>query len=246
MFTDDVIEPLLPFDGWYPFNKVNWYYIALIWESFMTSIVVCIYGFVSMTNSSFTLSLCMELKVLGYSIESIISENNRKNIVKGINKIETNNGIKNNLKNIIKRHQLLAQMASEFNDVTGDPMFLNYVFGSVFITLTIFTATVVDNLYNSLRYFFMFCSLLLEIFFQCLNGQLLSDHSETLTGSIYKADWTYADNDTKIILLILMSRTQKPFQYTANGFLVMNLESFSSVCSMSYQFFNLLYTMYYN
>ncbi|KAL0881060.1 hypothetical protein ABMA27_002191 [Loxostege sticticalis] len=235
---------LYPFDGWYPFDKVNWYYTAYLWESFMTFIVVCVYAFSNMIHASYTSFICMELEILGVSIKDLITPDDVTNITNHLKVQEIHSHIKRKLKTIIRRHQFLAQLASELNIVLGDMMLLNYIFGSVFITLTIFTATVVDNMYKSLRYFFMFCSLIVEIFFNCMIGQVLSNHSEQLTDAIYSADWPFADNETKVMLLILMRRTQKPFEYTANGYLAMNLNSFSGVCSMSYQLFNLIRTAY--
>jgi hypothetical protein len=39
---------------------------------------------------------------------------------------------------------------------------------------------VVDDLYKSLRYFSMCCSLLLEILYQCMIGQALNDHVSSI------------------------------------------------------------------
>nr|ARO76457.1 odorant receptor 52 [Conogethes punctiferalis] len=235
---------LYPFDGWYPFDKVSWYYVAYIWECFMTFVVVCIYGFAGIFTSAITIFICMELKVLGSSIQMLISPSDAAKLTKSPNDKKIHQDIRKRLRSIIIRHQVLAKLSADFDGVLGDIMLINYVFSSVFITLTIFTATVVENLYMRMRYFFMFCSLMVEVFQQCMIGQILSNHSEELSESTYFADWTYADNNTKIMLLILMTRTQRPFEYTANNYLAMNLQSFSSICSMSYQFFNLLYTAY--
>ncbi|XP_063823045.1 putative odorant receptor 92a [Ostrinia nubilalis] len=241
--SDDT-EYLYPFDGWYPFDKVDWYYTVYLWESFMTMIVVVVYAFTNMIHSSYTLFICLELKILGSSIKNLVTSEDVANIVNRTKLQETHGDIKRKLKTIIIRHQLLAQIVSEFDIVQGDVTLANYLFGSVFLTLTIFSSTVVDNMYKSLRYFFMFCSLLIEVFFYCMIGQILTDDSDCLTDAIYSADWPYANTETKMALLIIMTRTQRPFKYTAKGYIAMNLNSFSGVCSMSYQFFNLLRTAY--
>nr|UVB79106.1 odorant receptor 5 [Heortia vitessoides] len=235
---------LYPFDGWYPFNKVKFYYVAYFWESLMTAVVIGIYTFTNMIHGSYTVFICMELKVLGNSMENLISSKDVDKIKKGINVRKTHADIKNRLRNIIIRHQFVTHIARELDNVLGDSMLLNYVFGAVFICLTVFTATVVDDLYKTLRYFSMFCSLMVEIFFQCIIGQVLSDHSEQLTESIYSADWPNADKESKTMLLIFLAGTQRPLQFTANGYLAMNLDSFSGICKLSYQLFNLLLTMY--
>ncbi|XP_053612663.1 putative odorant receptor 85d [Plodia interpunctella] len=237
-------EYLLPYDGWYPFDKINWYYIAYLWEGSMTVLVI---GIVSISNSihvAYTYFICMELKVLGQSIENLITVDNVNDLIENIDVRNTLRVINNELKDIARRHQVLAGLSSRLNTVLGDTMLLTYFFGSVFMGLTFFTATVEDNIYKALRYFFMCCSLVVDSFYQCMIGQVLINHSENLAHSIYSADWTYADSNTKSSLLILMIRAQKPFQYTAKGYLSMNLNTFSAICSLSFQLFNLVRRVY--
>ncbi|KAL4705594.1 hypothetical protein ACJJTC_004471 [Scirpophaga incertulas] len=235
---------LYPFEGWYPFDNVAWYNLVYIWECLMTSIVIFIYVFVNMTNVSFTTYICMELKVIGNDLENLIGPEDVLKIRHGGQVKETHFFIRKKLRKIIMQHQTLAKIAKDFDNILGIVFLITHLYSSVFICLTIFTATVVDNLYKSLRYFFMCCSMLIDIFLQCVLGQILSDHSSELSNAIYFADWPYADKDTKLMLLIFMTRTRKPFQYTARGFVVMNLDTFSAVCSLSYQMFNLLRTAY--
>ncbi|KAJ8721370.1 hypothetical protein PYW07_002145 [Mythimna separata] len=235
---------LYPFDGWYPFDKQQWYNTAYIWESFMTTVVIFIFVFINILHISFTRYICMELKILGNTMEGLITDDDVVKIKGGKETEQTHYKIKTKLKFIISKHQYLAKIISDLDNVLGDGMFLTYAFGSVFICLTAFTATVVDDLYKSMRYFSFFCSLLLEVFIQCIMGQLLSDHSNKLEKAIYFADWVYADSDTKKMLLIFLMRVQKPFEFSAKGYLNMNLEAFSGICSLSYQFFNLLRTAY--
>ncbi|CAH0581465.1 unnamed protein product [Chrysodeixis includens] len=233
---------LYPFDGWYPFDKIQWFYAAYLWESFMTNVVIFIFVFVNMLHVSYTRYICMELKILGSTMEGLISKADIKNIKKGRDLENVHYKIKQKLRYVIIKHQFLAKITADLNVVLGDGMLLTYIFGSVFICLTAFTATVVDDLYKSLRYFSFFCSLLVEVFFQCIMGQLLTNHSEKLETAIYFADWVYADESTKKMLLIFLVRAQKPFAFTAKGYLNMNLDTFSGICSLSYQFFNLLRT----
>ncbi|KAJ8730652.1 hypothetical protein PYW08_002065 [Mythimna loreyi] len=235
---------LYPFDGWYPFDKQQWYNTAYIWESFMTTVVIFIFVFINILHISFTRYICMELKILGSIMEGLITEDDVVKIKEGKEIEQTHYNIKKKLKYIISKHQFLAKIISDLDNVLGEGMFLTYAFGSVFICLTAFTATVVDDFYKSMRYFSFFCSLLLEVFIQCIMGQLLSDHSNKLEKAIYFADWVYADSDTKKMLLIFLMRVQKPFEFSAKGYKNMNLEAFSGICSLSYQFFNLLRTAY--
>nr|WCC57431.1 odorant receptor 34 [Papilio glaucus] len=235
---------LYPFDGWYPFDKVKWYWGAYIWECCMTALVVFVYLFSNMMQATYILFICMELKILGHSIEELISTEDVKKMKDKSNFEDIHETVLFKLKLIIKRHHRLATMSASLDKVLGDAMLLNYSLGAVFICLTAYTFTVVDKFYQSVRYFSFFMSLLVESFNQCIVGQVLSDHSEDLTESIYRADWPNANQEFKKITLMFMTRTQKPFQLTANGYLVMNLNTFSAICSTSYQLFNLLRTVY--
>lgn len=53
--------------------------------------------------------------------------------------------------------------------------------------------------------------------------------SNKLEKAIYFANWVYADSDTKKMLLIFLMRVQKPFEFSAKGYLNMNLDTFSRV-----------------
>ncbi|CAH2108476.1 unnamed protein product [Euphydryas editha] len=237
-------EYLYPFDGWYPFDKVKWYSAAYTWESFMTAIVVCVYSFSNMIHASCIGFICMELKILGNCLEEILSPEDVVNITEGRNVNVIHRTVLKKLKIIITKHEYLAKKSAKLDAVLGDAMLLNYSLGAIFICLTAFTFTVVDNFYKSVRYFFMFISLLIEVFNQCIFGQILSDHSENLTEAIYYSNWPYASPEVKQIMLMLIMRTQKPFKLTANGYHTMNMNTFSRICSTSFQFFNLLRTVY--
>ncbi|OWR42067.1 putative odorant receptor OR17 [Danaus plexippus plexippus] len=234
---------LYPFDGWYPFDRVKWYAAVYVWESCMTAIVVFVYVFSNMIHTSYIAFICMELRILGSCLDEIRNPEDVIGVI-GRTKKDVHNTVIRKLKVIISKHEYLAKTAAKLNLVLGDAMLLNYSLGSIFICLTAFTSTMVDNLYKSLRYFFMCVSLLVEIFNQCVIGQILSDHSVGLSDTIYSWDWTSASPEAKKIILLFIMRTQKPFKLTGNGYIIMNMDTFSRIMSSSYQFFNLLRTIY--
>ncbi|XP_049868497.1 putative odorant receptor 85d [Pectinophora gossypiella] len=123
-------------------------------------------------------------------------------------------------------------------------MFIACSFAVVFICLTAFTCTVVDGLYETLRYFFFFLSIVLDTCIQCMMGQVLLNHSLKFSERIYNCDWVYADVPTRKMIAMFLMRSQAPFKLSGNGYFIMNLNTYSSICSTSYQFFNLLRTIY--
>ncbi|CAG9119404.1 unnamed protein product [Plutella xylostella] len=234
---------LYPFDGWYPFDKTVWYFAAYSWESLMTGIVVMIYMYSDMINIFSVTSICMEFRILGISLKNLVSDEDIQQM-KGKDAEQVNRRIKNDLKTILAKHDVLAGMCKELDQLLGNTMFANYTSGCGFICLTAFTFTVVDDFYQSIRCFFFFLSLLAAVLDHCIIGQIISDHSMQLADAIYSSNWTHADQSTKRTLLILLMRTQKPFELTAKGFVTMDLNTFTDIMSTSYQFFNLLRTCY--
>lgn len=123
--TIEEIQYLYPFDGWYPFDKVKWYYFAYSWEGFMTTIVIFIYAFANMIHFMYTRFICMELKLLGKMMEGLISFEDVAKIQNSFriwtcdprntallrrNKLaETYRFLKTKLVKLIRRHQLLAE-----------------------------------------------------------------------------------------------------------------------------------------
>lgn len=102
------VQYLYPFDGWYPFDKVKWYYVAYVWESVMTTVVIFIYVFANMIHISFTRYICMELKILGTMMECLVTDEEVLNITRRFMVEQTHAGIRKKLKLIIKRHQYLV------------------------------------------------------------------------------------------------------------------------------------------
>nr|XP_034827087.1 putative odorant receptor 92a [Maniola hyperantus] len=237
-------EYLYPYDAWYPFDKVQWYAAAYLWESFMTATVIAVFTIADVIHVSYVGFICMELKILGNCLEEILSPHDVEEMRKGHNVSEIHRTVVRKLKVIIVKHNFLAKTSSKLDKVLGDAMLLNYSLGAIFICLTAFTFTVIDVTYKRIRYFLMFMSLVIEIFNNCLLGQVLSDHSKSLTEAIYFSDWPNASPETKKLMLMFMVRAQKPFQLTGNGYIVMNMNSYSSICSTSYQLYNLLRTIY--
>ncbi|XP_061729885.1 putative odorant receptor 85d isoform X3 [Cydia pomonella] len=249
MYYDNMVlgkelEHRYPFEAWYPFDKVKWYYAAYAWESFITGLVVCIYTFSDLINVSYVAYICLELKLLGTHLKELIGAEDIKQLKSSQNATAIHYKIRQKLRGYIIKHNFLANISSQLDIIFGDIMLVNYTFGSVFMCLTAFTFTVTDELYTTLRCFFFLISLVISMLNQCVIGQCVSDHSEQLTQALYDSKWTYGDRQTRQLVLMLIMRMQKPFQLTAKGYIAMNLDTFTTICSTSYQFFNLLRTMY--
>ena len=113
IFQRDILgkeqQYLYPFDGWYPFDKIKWYNTAYVWESFMTTVVIFIYAFVNMLHFSLARYICMELKILGSTMEGLISNGDVVKNKQGREIEQTHHNVRNKLKFIICRHQFLAK-----------------------------------------------------------------------------------------------------------------------------------------
>lgn len=103
---------LYPFDAWYPFDKIKWYYVAYIWESIMTTIVICIYGYADILHVSYVVYICMELKLLGNLLKFLIGPKDIHSINKQKNLKKIHGNIKKNLRFIVKRHVFLSRQIS--------------------------------------------------------------------------------------------------------------------------------------
>lgn len=100
---------LYPFDGWYPFDKRQWYYVVYTWESFMTTVVIFLYLFVNMLHITITRNICMELTFLGNIMEGIIGKNEVIKIQQKVDIINIHHQISQKLKIIVTKHQFIDQ-----------------------------------------------------------------------------------------------------------------------------------------
>ncbi|XP_061729886.1 odorant receptor 9a-like isoform X4 [Cydia pomonella] len=146
MYYDNMVlgkelEHRYPFEAWYPFDKVKWYYAAYAWESFITGLVVCIYTFSDLINVSYVAYICLELKLLGTHLKELIGAEDIKQLKSSQNATAIHYKIRQKLRGYIIKHNFLANISSQLDIIFGDIMLVNYTFGSVFMCLTAFTFT---------------------------------------------------------------------------------------------------------
>lgn len=106
------LEHRYPFEAWYPFDKIKWYYAAYVWESLMTTLVVCIYSFSELINVSCIGYICMELRLLGTHLQQLIEPKQIIDLTTSHNVAVVHNKIKRKLRTMVLKYIFLEKLIS--------------------------------------------------------------------------------------------------------------------------------------
>ncbi|XP_011882821.1 PREDICTED: putative odorant receptor 85d [Vollenhovia emeryi] len=89
---------------------------------------------------------------------------------------------------------------------------------------------------------YMFC-MLTQISFYCWYGNEVQLKSRQLVSNVFKMDWFTLDHPMQKTLLIIMTRSMLPIEFTGAYVISMNLASFVSLLKTSYSAYNILQQM---
>lgn len=68
-----------------------------------------------------------------------------------------------------------------------------------------------------------------QLYRYCVSGTNLSDHSVSVSDTIYEINWMVADTSIQKSFALIMHRAQRPIKLTAAKFVFLSLQTFTSV-----------------
>ncbi|KAH8369642.1 hypothetical protein KR093_000400 [Drosophila rubida] len=198
--------------------------------------------------------ICMHLKVLNLAFDELYVTPDKKLRVDPYNW----------LLSIVKYHCELIELRQQVEHIFKLPVMMQFVSSVVIVAMTAFQVIVGDGSKSSIIMDLLLCCVLCQlflycwfgnevyeqvsIFFSCLNicisvGYLIAQ-SKTLSTSGFGCSWHDFDGKCKKILLIFMINAERPFLFTAGGFMGLTLHSFTYIMSKSYSIVAVLRQMY--
>ncbi|XP_037904907.1 putative odorant receptor 92a [Hermetia illucens] len=148
------------------------------------------------------------------------------------------------LRRLIRKHQVLLRVSEELNSIFSPSILFNFLASSLIICLVGFQATAGVAPLDFFKYLLFLLASLLQILLICYFGNMLIDSSSDIANGAYEHNWIVADEKYKKLLLFLIMRGQRASALKVVTFDDVSLRSFMKVCSISYQFFALLRTVY--
>ncbi|XP_065369362.1 odorant receptor 67c-like [Calliphora vicina] len=149
------------------------------------------------------------------------------------------------LNRIIKQHINCLELSEHVNIIFSFSLLLNFLTASLTICFIGFQVTT-----SSLEVIIMYCIFLLasmlQVFIVCYYGDELMTASLKVGDAAYNQNWFNASIRYKKMILLIIRRSQRPSCITPPTFTAVSFESYMKVISMSYRFFALLRTTYYD
>ncbi|XP_034110853.1 odorant receptor 94b-like [Drosophila albomicans] len=178
--------------------------------------------------------ICMHLKVLNLAFDELYVPSDQKLSVDPYNW----------LLSIVKYHCELIELRQKVELIFKMPVLLQFVSSLVIVAMTAFQVIVGDGSKSSILMDLLLCCVLCQLFVYCWFGNEVYEQSKTLSTSGFGCSWHDFDGKCKKLLLIFMINADRPFLFTAGGFMGLTLPSFTYIMGKSYSIVAVLRQMY--
>ncbi|KAH8415266.1 hypothetical protein KR222_010092 [Zaprionus bogoriensis] len=180
--------------------------------------------------------ICMHLKVLNLAFEELLLHADSQQL-----RVEPYEW----LLSIVQYHCELIVLRQRVERIFSLPVMLQFVSSVLIVAMTAFQVIVIgDGSKSSIIMDLLLCCVLCQLFVYCWFGNEVYEQSKTLSTSGFGCSWPHLDGKCKIILLIFMINAERPFLFTAGGFMGLTLPSFTYIMSKSYSIVAVLRQMY--
>ncbi|XP_055377877.1 odorant receptor 67c-like [Condylostylus longicornis] len=232
LFMNMEFKPIQPYFIWYPFNENSPISFPIIY------LLQCHAGYIAAVGTLATdlllccivIQLSMHFDYLSYKIETFEPTYSMDDM-----KI---------LNGYIKHHTKCLRLAEQINQMFGVSLFLNFFTSTIIICLVGFQVTAGVGTTDLIKYCLFLISSLIQVFLLCYYGTVLIDASSNISNATYNSNWVSTSLKYQKSLLLIIQRSQKPAILDAPIYHKISLDIFTTVVSLSYQFFTLLKTMY--
>ncbi|XP_061395479.1 odorant receptor 85b-like [Musca vetustissima] len=148
---------------------------------------------------------------------------------------------------IVEHHCLLRELRQDTEDIFSQPILWQFMTSVIIFAMTGFQATVRSSGSSAAVLIYAYCGCIFcELFVYCWFGNEVSEQSKTIGTSGFHSSWYSFDRRYGKSLLIFLTNAQRPFVFTAGGFMGLSLPSFTGILSKSYSYIALLRQIYGN
>ncbi|XP_013174915.1 PREDICTED: odorant receptor 4-like [Papilio xuthus] len=234
-YTTGELNLLLPFFILYPFDAFNIYawpfvYIHQVWSAVLAVFTVLgpdslLYTSCVVINEHF-----YELK---HKIKLIFDQHDPVLDMQ-------DNGLKRKIVNVVEFHKQLIRYLHLIETIYSKSTLCNVLTSSLLICFTGFNVMAVDNLIMVMPFIPFLLMVVGQIFLLCYYGDLIQKSNEGLSDAVYSSAWYEIRSPLTKNLIIILIRAQKPFKFTAYGFMDINIAAFTRIMSTSWSYFALL------
>nr|XP_050850383.1 odorant receptor 13a-like isoform X2 [Vespula vulgaris] len=231
----------LPYRVQYGIDIEKYYYEILFHCYVSVFSHMLILSSINLIYTSFIQHACGLFSVIGYKLKHL-GEEGRLDVDLNIKKVDDNNY--RIALDCLRKHIKVI----EFSEFIDGSFSVSYLFSlGLFVLVLAVSGTQVlmhtDQLNEAVRYASLFMAILIQLFWQCWQGQRLLNCSNIPYESANQGQWYYTSTRCKKTLALIMIRSSKPCEITAMNLMTFSIETFSSVLRTSMSYFTVLQSM---
>ncbi|XP_075163501.1 odorant receptor 85c-like [Haematobia irritans] len=142
---------------------------------------------------------------------------------------------------IFERHDLLNHLATTVNDVFSISNLFNYMVSiSILCMVCLLISLGSEFGFHVIKFVGFFLSALVHVYYICMFGNLLMEHSASIGEALMGQEWYTANVHYQKMIVVGIARSQRLCYLTAYKFFPISMESFSNLMTTVYQLFTLL------
>ncbi|XP_046431022.1 odorant receptor 49a-like [Neodiprion fabricii] len=142
----------------------------------------------------------------------------------------SNASFQEGLKKCIRRHQIVLELCAELEDVNQYNYIIQIVTEMYIMAISAAEFTKLQN-FGSLQHLITFLLAINGLFFSCWPADTLSVESSNIAQVVYGVPWYQGSRSERIMVAVMLARSQRPATLSAAKFVVLSLETFSSITS---------------
>ncbi|XP_047355512.1 odorant receptor 13a-like [Vespa velutina] len=216
------------------------YYYLIIFQAYVVYFIVC-FSF-AMTDTLFVVFVqhnCGLFKTLGYRLSHLIDEKVLDDDV--LNPSKSKDKYYKDISLYALRHQKAIEFAELLDSFYSKTFFMISGLSMLRISVTGLKAVLnVNNLKQFIQNMFICYTALIHVYFECMNGQRLINHSSEMHQHLINTEWYRTSLRTRKVIALMTLRSLKPSILTAAGLLNISLETFSSIVRTSISYFTVM------
>ncbi|XP_055841515.1 odorant receptor 94a-like [Episyrphus balteatus] len=237
-------ERVLVYPAWMPFdyqcNSKN--YMLAYFHQLVGMVVACL------ANTSLDMLQCYLLHsvsliylIVGHRLTALGKDLNNFS-----NNFEVNKIILDDLRDIIKVHNLAKKLTVDCERFLSKPIFTQILLSAFVLCFTGYRLTFMSFRDNPGRFIIMMDYLFvisLQIYLPCHYGNQVTIEAGKLSAALYTSNWTYFPMKSKKIICLYMELLKEPISVKAGGFFQIGIPTFGKTLNNAYSFFAVLIRM---
>uniref|UniRef100_A0AAR5PYV0 Odorant receptor n=2 Tax=Dendroctonus ponderosae TaxID=77166 RepID=A0AAR5PYV0_DENPD len=242
IYNNTVLVKSLPLSIWLPFNKVD-HFIA----AYVCHIIYTIFGSSYDTFGEFVLISVLvypttQLKGLKHVLKNM--EFYQEKILQHYTHISKEDAAIVVLRQSIQQHKIIVQYVSDFNELMGTCLFLDFIQSSLHMACVlaeVLTEDVTSMQLVSVIAYLVILNFRLFLYYYYANE--LTVLNQELAVAIYQSKWYQYSKKVGFMTFMIIMRNQKGLKYKLGLFGYMSLNKFISILNAAYSYVMLMYSV---